>query len=176
VITFRTPTVRRSRDAEWCPTGSAEHSDSCREEAAGGGKGRGSAGKPGDEHAPGCPSSGRWVVGGVPRDAGGVLLELHVRDEDPGSKDDSLGKVRIALDDARLKQGVRSERYKVEKRRANLRISVFTLTAAMLPGVKVDKHAYVDLSVRVLAETESDEGRMYTIGPSAFSFLLFVIT
>lgn len=163
LLTFRTPTVRRSRHAEWCPAaGGSPHADQCT-------KGSESAG------SPACLASGKWIVGGVP--AEGFVLDMRVRDEDPGSHDDRLGRATAHFPDnsssyGRLKEGyeVKAEWYKIKRSRASPRVSALTFFAGALPGIKVNTHAEVCVSIRVLGETEKAEGRVFTVGPST-SFL-----
>jgi hypothetical protein len=161
-LTFRTPTVRRSRQAEWCPANSEQgHSESCRKAR----EGNSAAG-------PSCVASGKWVVGGIPKD--GFTLQLDLLDEDPGDKDDRLGRAEIDYTGKELYEGyeIKEQQYPVKKRGTGLRgsrVIVQTYIAAMLPSVKLNHHAHLVMSMKVLHRTDEDmKGKVFTIGPSTF--------
>lgn len=165
-LTFRTPTIRRSRNAEWCPPEAGGHTDACKE-------GAGAASSGGD--AP-CVAAGVWIVGGVP--ASGFALTMRVRDEDPGNRDDRLGRARASFPDnagggpGRLGDGWAEgrTRYAIKKRHASPRAYLQTYVAAALPSVRLNKHGHVEVSVCVVGRTEGEEarGRVFTVGPSTF--------
>lgn len=167
-VTFRTPTVRRTRNAEWCPSDHGDHTAACSQSSGASGDGNGL-----------CIAAGKWLVGGVP--ASGFALHMRLRDEDPGNRDDRLGRARASFPDnagggpGTLKEGWEELRakYAVKKRHGSPRTYLQTSVAAMLPGVKLNKHAYVELSVRVVGKTEGNEtkGRVFTLGPSMCPFL-----
>jgi hypothetical protein len=164
-LTFRTPTVRRSRRAEWCPASvDHQHSEHCR-------KAREANSAAGSS----CLASGMWVVGGIPE--AGFTLQLDLLDED-GDKDDQIGRVEIDYTETPLHEGyeVKEREYPVKKRGSTIagtRVIVKTYLASLLPTVKLNRHPHLIVSMKVKDRVEQDmKGKVFTIGPSAFELLL----
>jgi hypothetical protein len=165
-LTFRTPTVRRSRHAEWCPASAEhDHSEPCRK-----------AREANSAAGPSCLASGKWVVGGVPKE--GFTLQLDLLDEDPGDKDDRLGRVEIDFTDTPLYEGyeIKEREYPVKRRGSSIagtRVLVQTYLASILPSVKLNHHTHLVVSMKVKDRIEEDmKGKVFTIGPSTSALLL----
>ncbi|KAI8978860.1 hypothetical protein BD414DRAFT_516808 [Trametes punicea] len=126
----------------------------------------------------------RWVVSGIP--ASGFVLVLSLRDEDPGDRDDQLGKAVIRVPDPdrdrdggqsgarELEEGWDSgeREYKVHKRHGSLRTRAGTYVAKAITRGRVGHRVRVLISVRVLGLAPrldgEDAGRIYTLGPHTF--------
>ncbi|TDL22168.1 hypothetical protein BD410DRAFT_770703 [Rickenella mellea] len=111
----------------------------------------------------------KWIVSGVP--ASGFSLSIRVMDEDRSDRDDRLGKAYAHF--APLGAGFHEEEkaYKIQKRKGSFRPWIQTYLVAILPGQKVRKHNRVVVSVRVLGKAKDQNvKRIYTVGPSAFSW------
>ncbi|KAH9890086.1 hypothetical protein C8Q73DRAFT_793435 [Cubamyces lactineus] len=123
----------------------------------------------------------RWIVAGIP--SSGFALSLSLRDEDPGDRDDTLGKAVIRFPDPHrdtgdgareLKKGWDSgeREYKVHKRHGSLRTRLGTYVAKVVTRGGVGHRVRVFVSVRVLGPAPhvegEDAGRVYTLGPHVF--------
>lgn len=189
-LTFRTPTVRRSRDPVWTkhPPSSAaaihnpdspEHNDhpapiplpkpSASELKS-------QAANESDANAR-LPSLCQWLVGGIP--SKGFQLVMRFRDEDPGSHDDRLGKAYAVftrdtpgqdtpLDIEHLE--VREGRFEIKKRKGSVQAYLLTGIAAVATNRtenKLRRDGYAIVSFKTLGrDPNPEEGRVYTIGPS----------
>jgi hypothetical protein len=159
-LTFRTPTVRNSRQAEWCPASSGPHSAKCEEARSGQSSGTS------------CLASGKWVVGGVPKE--GFVVRMNLYDEDHANHDDRLGRAVADFTSVPLYDGfeVKAQEYEVKKRGGSIRGTraiVQTYLVAMLPHVKAQGHAHIVLSMKVLNRTEDQfHGKVFTLGPSSY--------
>ncbi|KZT44426.1 hypothetical protein SISSUDRAFT_1029120 [Sistotremastrum suecicum HHB10207 ss-3] len=112
----------------------------------------------------------KWRIAGVPRS--GFHLTLRVRDEDPGDRDDRLGKSYIDMTQGQMKEGFEQKEFevKVMKRKGSFRPYIQTYLTAILPGSKLVLHPRIVLSVRVIAKSPKGRvGRAYTVGPNKFS-------
>ncbi|KAL1950815.1 hypothetical protein VTO73DRAFT_5939 [Trametes versicolor] len=123
----------------------------------------------------------RWIVSGVP--ASGFVLNLSLLDEDPGDRDDKLGKATVRFPDPNLdredgkrelKEGWDSgeREFKVHKRHGSVRTRLGTYVAKVVTRGRVGHRTRVIVSVRVLGPAPSlegdDAGRIYTLGPHIF--------
>ncbi|KAI0669157.1 hypothetical protein C8Q78DRAFT_1080455 [Trametes maxima] len=124
----------------------------------------------------------RWIVSGIP--ASGFVLTLYLHDEDPGNRDDSLGKAVVHFPDPNrdgsaggareLTEGWDSGKreYKIHKRHGSVRTRLGTYVAKMVTRGRVGHRTRIFVSVRVLGPApalEGDEaGRIYTLGPHVF--------
>lgn len=127
-LTWRTPTIRRTRDPTW----------NC-----------------------------AWIVSGIP--SAGFRLCMKLVDEDPGDRDDRMGKADARFEAGVLREGyeVREHAYKIEKRRGSFRPWIQTYLVAVLPGQKLIKHNRVVVSVKVIGKAaDQNDRRVYTVGPS----------
>ncbi|KAI0366683.1 hypothetical protein BV20DRAFT_951821 [Pilatotrama ljubarskyi] len=124
----------------------------------------------------------RWIVSGIP--ASGFVLILYVCDEDPGNRDDKLGKAVVCFPDPNQDLGDESTRqlkegwdsgqreYKVHKRHGSLRTRIGTYLAKVATRGRVGHRTRVLVSVRVLGPAPRLDGedahRIYTLGPHVF--------
>ncbi|KAI0357325.1 hypothetical protein OH77DRAFT_1475898, partial [Trametes cingulata] len=124
----------------------------------------------------------RWIVSGIP--ASGFVLILYVCDEDPGDRDDKLGKAVIRFPDPNQDLGDESTRqlkegwdsgereYKVHKRHGSLRTRIGTFVAKAVTRGGVGHRTRVLISVRVIGLAPRLDGedaqRIYTLGPHIF--------
>ncbi|KAI0632498.1 hypothetical protein C8Q77DRAFT_1159120 [Trametes polyzona] len=123
----------------------------------------------------------RWIVSGIP--ATGFVLIISLRDEDPGNRDDKLGKAVVRFPDPNrdvggdmqeLREGWDSgeREYKVHKRHGSLKTRMGTYVAKVVTRGRVGHRVRVLLSVRVLGPAPhiegQDAGRVYTLGPHVF--------
>lgn len=119
-----------------------------------------------------------WFVSGIP--STGFTLTLRLRDEDPGNRDDKLGKSVItfpsqgqALDDNWSSGELEC---KVHKRKGGMKSRLTTYGARVMTCGGVDHHCRIRLSVKVLGRAENqEEKRVYTVGPREFFLPLSVV-
>ena len=110
-----------------------------------------------------------WIVSGVP--SSGCELVMRVRDEDPGDRDDRLGKAVFPFKPGELKEGYEAKMVecKIMKRKGSFRPWIQTYIASVFPGQKLEnmKHGRVIISVKVIGKAmDQNDRRVYTIGPS----------
>ncbi|KAH8810194.1 hypothetical protein DL96DRAFT_1627944 [Flagelloscypha sp. PMI_526] len=169
-LKFRTPTVRKTREPVWTKTPPTSESAL---------KPKHSAGEPispedkeneeivedpndVNKH---LPSVCQWVVGGISSNK--IQLIMHLMDEDSNLHDDSLGIAKLIVD---LDEGKGEEKeVVVKKRRSSAKVYLQTYMAALNPAKKLNKHAYVVVSWRVIGKDENDSERPYTLGPNKWS-------
>ncbi|RPD77397.1 hypothetical protein L226DRAFT_599989 [Lentinus tigrinus ALCF2SS1-7] len=122
----------------------------------------------------------RWIVSGVP--ASGFSLAIKLLDEDPGNRDDRLGKAEMRFPDPNLDPAYGSElrdgwhtgerEYKVHKWHGSVRTRLGTYVASVVTRGRVGHRVRVVVSVRVLGEAPCLDGedgqRVYTLGPHIF--------
>jgi hypothetical protein len=109
-----------------------------------------------------------WIVANVPKS--GFFLKCRLYDEDPSDHDDRLGNAHITVDhiDDNWK-GFSHEKFELKKRMASKRAYTFRGCAALFSrDIKMGGNLIV--SVENLGRTKDDQGgRMYTVGPLAWS-------
>ncbi|KAJ5032481.1 uncharacterized protein L3040_009085 [Drepanopeziza brunnea f. sp. 'multigermtubi'] len=103
----------------------------------------------------------QWIVAGVP--SSGFRLKCRLYDEDPSDHDDRLGNVTVHVDRVGPDwQGIKDERFYIEKRMGSKRAYLLRGCAAMLSNVHVSGNLW--LSAELVGESEKPHGRMYTVG------------
>lgn len=169
-LAFRTPTVRRSRDPVWtkAPPTSLDAVKGDTEKTSEPAKPRRSKDRSNAANDSSAnsdlPSICQWVIGGV--SASGFQMVLRLRDEDPGDTDDRLGKALVVMSEVSEGKEISEKKYEVKKRRGSPLVYVQTYLAAIGPKRKVNRHAYVVISVRVLGKDNNEGGHgLYTVGP-----------
>jgi hypothetical protein len=114
----------------------------------------------------------KWIVGGIPES--GFVLELRLRDEDPGQffRDDRLGKgvLLVPSPGDKLVEGwkLSENECKIEKRKGAIGSHVSTYIARIISRGSIGHHTRVWVSARVLGKSkvlEDDPNRIYTLGP-----------
>ncbi len=124
----------------------------------------------------------RWIVAGIA--AYGFKLTINLLDEDPGNRDDRLGKAVIHFPDPNLDPAYGNElrkawhtgerEYKVHKRHGSLRRRFGTFVANILTRGGVKHRVRVVVSVRVLGGSPHLDGEdgecTYTLGPRTSLF------
>ncbi|KAI0647686.1 hypothetical protein C8Q79DRAFT_999308 [Trametes meyenii] len=124
----------------------------------------------------------RWIVSGIP--ALGFVLTLYLYDEDPGNRDDKLGKAALRFPDPNcdsLEGGARElqegwdsgkREYKIHKRHGSVRTRLGTYVTKMVTRGRVGHRTRIFVSVRVLGPAPAlkgnEAGRIYTLGPHVF--------
>ncbi|RMD43869.1 hypothetical protein DV735_g1228, partial [Chaetothyriales sp. CBS 134920] len=109
-----------------------------------------------------------WIVANVP--ATGFSLKCEVYDEDPSDHDDRLGKVHIDVPTiSEGWHGFSKQKYELQKRSASKRAYLFRALASLICH-DVQMSGYLIVSVENLGRTPgNDGGRVYTLGPLAWS-------
>ena len=104
-----------------------------------------------------------WVVGNVP--ASGFMLKARIYDEDPADHDDRLGNVHVTASNINESwPGIHEQPYKIKKRMGSKRAYLIRGCAAMFSrGVHMSGQLIV--SAEVLGPTQTQGGRLFTIGP-----------
>ena len=109
-----------------------------------------------------------WIVANVPKS--GFYLKCRLYDEDPSDHDDRLGNVHINISNIDDNwEGFSRQSFELKKRMGSKRAYTFRGCAALFSrNIKMDGHLVV--SVENLGRTkDEDGGRMYTVGPLAWS-------
>ena len=105
-----------------------------------------------------------WTVANVP--SSGFKLKLRVYDEDPGDRDDKLGRVNISVPSIQNWSGMKNETHKVQIRGSSIRAyGLQAITCCFKPVKRF--HGDLTVSIEVLGRTPDDGqyGRLYTVGP-----------
>lgn len=108
-----------------------------------------------------------WIVAGIPSD--GFRLKCRLYDEDPSDHDDRLGNVTVTVGQISENwEGIKDERFDIKKRVGSKRAySVKAIVACCSKEVGMDGKLY--LSAEVLGKSDPPYGRMYTVGPLAWT-------
>lgn len=110
-----------------------------------------------------------WIIANVP--ATGFKLKARIYDEDPNDHDDRLGNVHVHVDSLHDNwPGITEQAYKIKKRMGSKRAYFMRGCAAMFShGLEMSGKLVV--SVQLLGKTEvgSNGGRVWTVGPCAWS-------
>lgn len=106
-----------------------------------------------------------WIVAGVP--SSGFKLKCRIYDEDTNDSDDRLGNVTVEVPNiGESWQGIHEVSYPVKKRMGSWR-------AYLLKGITMmcgrDISGYLTLSIEVLGKSDAPYGKMYTVGPTAWT-------
>ena len=109
-----------------------------------------------------------WIVANVP--ASGFALKARIYDEDPADHDDRLGNVHLHVDHlAEGWEGIREQSFKIKKRMGSKRAYLIRGCASMLSS-NIEMSGHLIISVEMLGRTEENhEGRVWTVGPCAWS-------
>lgn len=109
-----------------------------------------------------------WIVANIP--ASGFALKARIYDEDPADHDDRLGNVHLHVNHlAEGWEGIREQSFKVKKRMGSKRAYLIRGCAAMFSS-NVQMSGNLIMSVEMLGRTEENhEGRIWTVGPCAWT-------
>jgi len=109
----------------------------------------------------------QWIVAGVP--SSGFRLKCRIYDEDSSDSDDRLGNVTVVVPSIGPDwQGIHEQSYPVKKRMGSWRAYLVQGIAAVCSS-DVDFTARLVLSIEVLGKSDEPYGRMYTLGPAAWT-------
>ncbi|KAL8291611.1 hypothetical protein RQP46_001869 [Phenoliferia psychrophenolica] len=107
-----------------------------------------------------------WIVANVP--STGFALKVRVRDEDPDDHDDRLGHVHVNVDRiSETEGGFKDKDFRIDNKTGSLRANAVRFLASTFSDK--ERHAHLFISVEVLGRTESEGGRVYTVGPMHWS-------
>lgn len=109
-----------------------------------------------------------WIVANVP--ASGFEIKARIYDEDPADHDDRLGNVHIYGENIDENwEGIREQSYRIKKRMGSKRAYLVRGCVAMFSR-SIHMSGNLVISAEVLGRTESEDGgRMWTVGPCAWS-------
>ena len=110
-----------------------------------------------------------WIIANVP--SSGFKLKARIYDEDPADHDDRLGNVHVHVNSLHDNwPGIKEQPYKIKKRMGSKRAYMIRGCAAMLSS-GLEMSGKLIVSVQLLGRTDvgSNGGRVWTVGPCAWS-------
>lgn len=109
----------------------------------------------------------QWVVAGVP--SSGFRLKCRLYDEDPRDHDDRLGNVTISANNVSESWSeIREQVYDIKKRMGSKRAYALKGCISMFSR-EVHMNGKLFLSAKVLGKSDPPHGRMYIVGPTAWT-------
>ncbi|CAL1706083.1 unnamed protein product [Somion occarium] len=113
----------------------------------------------------------KWIFSGIP--ISGFTLTMRLNDEDPGNRDDHLGRavVRLPPEGSELTEGWSSGdmECKIHKRKDSVKSRITTFVAKIATRGEVEHRCRVWISVKVLGRAQNQgDNRLYTVGPHRY--------